>query len=401
MQRIAPSSSLADVRYEIRGPLARRAVELEQAGREIIKLNIGNPGIFGFRAPEAMRRAMIEHLEPADAYSHQKGIMSAREAVVQQFHGRGVRDVTVDDVYMGNGVSELILNALRGLLNPGDEVLVPSPDYPLWTAAVNLNAGKAVHYPCPEAQGFQPDLAALEQLITPRTRALVVINPNNPTGAVYPRATLEALVRLAEQRGLVIFSDEIYDQITYDGVVHVPMATLVKNTLCASFGGLSKVYRACGWRVGWLVFSGDRSGAADYFTELDKLASLRLCSNVPGQWAVQAALTGHQSIQDLIKPGGRLYETRRAIIAGLKASKHLDAVTPQGAIYAFVRVKTAGPEFDDQRFALDLLERKQVLVTPGRGFNVPYRDHFRITLLPDEKIMADVFQRMEELLERR
>jgi alanine-synthesizing transaminase len=401
MPPIAPSSSLADVRYDIRGPLARRAVELEKAGREIIKLNIGNPGIFGFRAPEAMRRAIIENLEQADAYSHQKGISSAREAVVRQFQGRGVMNVTADEVFMGNGVSELILNALRGLLNPGDEVLVPTPDYPLWTAAVTLNGGKAVHYPCPESAGFQPDLVALAKLVTPRTRALVIINPNNPTGAVYPRATLEAMARLAEERSLVVFSDEIYDQITYDGAVHVPMATLVTKTLCASFGGLSKVYRACGWRVGWMVFSGDRSGAGDYLMELDKLASLRLCSNVPGQWAVPTALGGHQSILDLTKPGGRLYETRRAILAGLAASKHLDAVTPQGAIYAFLRVKTGGPGFDDQQFALDLLERQQVLVTPGRGFNVPYRDHFRITLLPDEKIMAEVFRRIEDLLDRR
>jgi len=401
MPLVPPSTSLSTVRYEIRGQLARRAVELEQAGKQIIKLNIGNPGIFGFRTPEVMRRAMIEHLDDADAYSHQKGIAPARAAVVQQFHGRGVTNVTVDDVYMGNGVSELILNALRGLLNPGDEVLVPSPDYPLWTAAVNLNAGKAVHYPCPEAKGFQPDVAALEQLITPRTRALVIINPNNPTGAVYPRATLEAMVRLAEARGLVVFSDEIYDQITYDGALHVPLATLVSKTLCATFGGLSKVYRACGWRVGWMVFSGDRSGASDYLMELDKLASLRLCSNVPGQWAVPAALGSDQSIQELVKPGGRLYQTRQAIIAGLSASKHLDAVTPQGAIYAFVRVKTANAAFSDQQFALDLLERKQVLVTPGRGFNVPYADHFRITLLPDERIMGEVFGRIEDLLNQR
>lgn len=398
MPPILPSSSLSTVRYEIRGPLARRAVELEQAGREIIKLNIGNPGIFGFRAPEAMRQAIIEHFDQADAYSHQKGIVPAREAVVRQFHSRGVNEVTVDDVFMGNGVSELILNALRGLLSPGDEVLVPSPDYPLWTAAVNLNGGTAVHYPCPETNGFQPDLAALEKLITARTRALVIISPNNPTGAVYPRATLAALAHLAEQRGLVVFSDEIYDQITYDGAVHVPMATLVKKTLCVSFGGLSKVYRACGWRVGWMVFSGDRSGAGDYLMELDKLASLRLCANVPGQWAVPTALGGEQSILALTRPGGRLYQTRRAVIAGLQASKHLEAVTPQGAIYVFVRVKSGGAQFDDQRFALDLLERKQVLVTPGRGFNVPYRDHFRITLLPDEQVMGEVFRRIEELL---
>ena len=396
---LRPSDSLQNVRYEIRGPLARRALELEKSGREIIKLNIGNPGAFGFRAPEAMRRAIIENLEMADAYCHQKGIFPAREAVVMQQQSRGVMDVTVDDVFMGNGVSELILLALRGLLNPGDEVLVPSPDYPLWTAAVTLNGGTAVHYPCPEASGFQPDLERVKALVTPRTRALVVINPNNPTGAVYPRATMEALARLAEEHQLVFFSDEIYDQITYDGAQHVPAATLVKKTLCATFGGLSKVYRACGFRVGWLSFSGERAHAKDYLLALDLLASLRLCANVPGQWAVQTALGGHQSILDLTRPGGRLYETRRAVIDGLAKSRHLSAVAPQGAIYAFVRVKSAGPDFDDQRFALDLLERKQVLVTPGHGFNVPYKDHFRITLLPDEKQMAEVFRRVEDLLD--
>jgi alanine-synthesizing transaminase len=394
-----PSASLANVRYEIRGPLARRALELEKSGREIIKLNIGNPGAFGFRAPEAMRRAIIENLELADAYCHQKGIFPAREAVVMQQQSRGVMDVTVDDVFMGNGVSELILLSLRGLLDPGDEVLVPSPDYPLWTAAVTLNGGVAVHYPCPEANGFQPDLERLKALVTPRTRALVVINPNNPTGAVYPRATMEALARLAEEHQLVFFSDEIYDQITYDGAQHVPAATLVKKTLCATFGGLSKVYRACGYRVGWLSFSGERAGAKDYLLALDLLASLRLCANVPGQWAVQTALGGHQSILELTRPGGRLHETRRAVIEGVKRSRHLDVVAPQGAIYAFLRVKSARPDFDDQRFALDLLERKQVLVTPGHGFNVPYKDHFRVTLLPDEKQMAEVFRRVEDLLD--
>jgi alanine-synthesizing transaminase len=397
---IVPSSHLANVRYEIRGPLARRADELEKAGYEIIKLNVGNPGLFGFRAPESMRRAIVENLINADPYSHQKGIFPAREAVVMQQQSRGVMDVTAADVFMGNGVSELIMSALRGLLNDGDEVLIPSPDYPLWTAATVLNGGKAVHYPCPREQGFVPDVEAVARLVTPRTRALVIINPNNPTGAVYPRAVLEGLVRIAEERGLVVFSDEIYDQILYDGAEFTPVATLAKKTLCGTFGGLSKVYRACGYRVGWLSFSGPKEHAKDYLLALDLLAGLRLCSNVPGQWAVQTALGGHQSIWDLTKAGGRLYESRRAMLEGVRRSRFLDVVEPRGAIYAFVRVKTeALPGFNDQRFALDLLEKQHVFVTPGHGFNVPYSDHFRITLLPDEKVMATVFERIEGLLE--
>jgi alanine-synthesizing transaminase len=401
LSRIAPSSTLSDVRYDIRGHLARRALEMEKAGADIIKLNIGNPGIFGFKAPETMRRAVIENFEQADAYSHQKGIFPAREAVVMQQQSRGVMDVSADDVFMGNGVSELIVSSLRALLSPGDEVLIPSPDYPLWTAATNLAGGKPVHYPCPESQGFMPDPDAVAKLITPRTRALVVINPNNPTGAVYSRAVLTRLAQLAELHGLVVFSDEIYDQITYDDAEFVPMATLARGTLCGTFGGLSKVYRACGWRVGWLSFSGPKDHARDYLQAMDLLAALRLCSNVPGQWAVQTALGGHQSIHELTRPGGRLYETRRAIIDGVRASKHLDVVTPQGALYAFLRIKTDDkPGFDDQRFALDLLEQQRVLVTPGRGFNVPYQDHVRITLLPDERAMREVFRRIETLLDR-
>ncbi len=396
---LTPSSHLANVRYEIRGPLARRALELEKAGHEIIKLNIGNPGAFGFRMPESMRAAIVENLQQADPYCHQKGIFQAREAVVMQQHSRGVMDVTADEVYIGNGVSELILFSLRALLNEGDEVLVPSPDYPLWTAAVVINGAKAVHYPCPQDQGFLPSIAELRQLVSARTRALVIITPNNPTGAVYPRALLTEMVAFAEEHGLVIFSDEIYDQILYDGAEHVPVATLVKNTLCGTFGGLSKVYRACGLRVGWLSFSGLRQQAKDYLLALDLLASLRLCSNVPGQYAVQTALGGRQSIWDLTKPGGRLYQSRAAIVAGAAASRFLEVMAPQGAMYAFMRVKPSVlPRFDDQRFALDLLEKKHVLVAPGSSFNVPYANHFRITLLPDEKTMHEVFTRIEELL---
>ena len=397
---IKTSSQLTNVRYEIRGPLARRALELEKAGHEIIKLNIGNPGAFGFRAPESMRQAMVENLRESDAYCHQKGIFPAREAVVMQQQSRGVMGTTADDVFIGNGVSELILFSLRALLDDGDEVLVPSPDYPLWTAATHLNGGKAVHYPCRRELDWLPDLAALRKLVTPRTRALVIISPNNPTGAVYPREVLQEMVKLAEEHALVVFCDEIYDQITYDGAQYTPVATLVENTLCGTFSGLSKVYRSCGFRVGWVSFSGTKGHAQEYLLGLDTLASLRLCSNVVGQWAVQTALGGHQSIRDLTAPGGRLYQTRAAVLAGCQRSKYLSVLPPRGAIYAFPGVDTAKlPAFDDQKFGIDLLERKHVLVAPGSSFNVPYRNHFRITLLPDEKTMAEVFGRMEELLD--
>ena len=396
---VRPSEALRHVRYEIRGRLARRAQELERAGYEIISLNIGNPRAFGLRTPETMRLAMIENLAQAEGYCHQKGIFPAREAVVMQQQERGVAGVTAEEVFIGNGVSELIDLTLRALLNEGDEVLVPSPDYPLWTAAVTLNRGRAVHYPCRPAQGFVPDPAELARLITPRTRALVVINPNNPTGAVYPRAVLEELAKLAERHGLVLFSDEIYDQMTYDGAQFVPMATLVHDTLCTTLSGLSKVYRACGLRVGWAVFSGRVHAAAEYLNALELLSSLRLCSNVPGQWAVQTALGGHQSVRELTAPGGRLYESRAAILEAARHSRYLTLAAPRGAMYAFVGVdENALPEFDDQQFALDLLEQKHVLVAPGVSFNVPYRSHFRITNLPDAATLREVFARIEELL---
>jgi alanine-synthesizing transaminase len=400
MRTIRPSSSLANVRYEIRGDLARRAHEMERLGYEIIPLNIGNPGLFGFRTPETMRLAMIENLKASEAYCHQKGVFPAREAVVMQQQSRGVRGVSADDVFMGNGVSELIDLVLRALLSTDDEVLVPSPDYPLWTAAVTLNRGKPVHYQCRPENEFEPDLEEIESLITSRTRAIVVINPNNPTGAVYSRATLEGIARLAERHRLVVFSDEIYDQILYDGAEFVPMATLVHGTLCATLAGLSKVYRACGYRVGWAVFSGDTEHASDYINAVDKLSSLRLCSNVPGQWAVQTALGGFQSIYELTRPGGRLFESRRAILEGVAKSKYLQVRSPRGAIYGFIGVREGMlPTFDDQQFALDLLEHKHVLLAPGTSFNTPYNTHFRITNLPRAEVLADVFERIEELLD--
>jgi len=397
--QIRPSEGLRHVKYEIRGRLARRAQELERQGYEIVPLNIGNPGAFGFRTPETMRLAMIENMPVAEGYCHQKGIFPAREAVVMQQQMRGVTGVSAEEVFIGNGVSELIDLSLRALLNPGDEVLIPSPDYPLWSAAVTLNGGKAVYYPCKPENDFVPDPQEIEALVTRKTRAIVVINPNNPTGAVYPRAVCEAIARLAERKGLIVFSDEIYDQMTYDGVESVPMATLVKDTLCCSMSGLSKIYRACGYRVGWAVFSGNLRGAGDYLSGLELLSSLRLCSNVPAQWAVQTALGGYQSVKELLAPGGRLFESRRAILEACASSRFLQLAPPKGSMYAFVRVKTQElPDFDDQTFALDLLEQKHVLLAPGTSFNVPYRDHFRTTLLPEASLLKKVFVRIEELL---
>jgi len=390
---------LQGVRYEIRGELAARAAQLERQGYEIISLNIGNPGLFGFRTPETMRLAMIENLHQSEAYCNQKGIFPAREAVVMQQQSRGVMDLTAEDVVMGNGVSECIDLALRALLNADEEVLIPSPDYPLWSASVSLNRGKPVYYTCLPENGFQPDPEEIEKLITARTRAIVIINPNNPSGAVYSRDRLEAIARLAEKHRLVVFADEIYDQVLYDEAKHVPMATLVHDTLCVSFNGLSKIYRACGYRVGWIVFSGDRSHAHTYQQAVELLASLRLCANVPGQWAVQTALGGFQSIHELTAPGGRLYQSRQAIIEGVAKNPSLSLHAPEGALYAFIRVESDnGESFDDRQFALRLLEERHVLIAPGSSFNVPYRDHFRITLLPDARVLETVFERLGELL---
>ncbi len=394
------SRVLTGVRYEIRGQLAHRALELEKLGYEIISLNIGNPGLFGFRTPETMRLAMIENLGQAEPYSHQQGIFPAREAIVMQQQNRGIEGTSVEDVFIGNGVSELIDLSLRALLNPGDEVLVPSPDYPLWSAAVALNGGVARHYPCPPARQFQPDVAAIEAMITPRCRALVIINPNNPTGAVYSPALLAELVALAERHDLVLLADEIYDQMTYDDAEFVPLATLAQNTLCLTYSGLSKVYRACGYRVGWCVLGGELERGSQLMHAMELLAGLRLCSNVPGQWAVQTALGGFQSIRDLVEPGGRLYQSRQAVIDCVAESPYLTMERPMGAMYAFIRIAApiAG-HLDDQAFALRLLEDRHVLVAPGSSFNTPYTDHFRITTLPDSDTLREVFARINLLLE--
>ena len=343
---------------------------------------------------------MIENLNSSEAYCNQKGIFPAREAVVMQQQDRGVMDITAEEVFIGNGVSELIDLTLRALLNPGDEVLIPTPDYPLWTASVMLNGGKAVYYPCEEGRGFMPDPDALEALVTPKTRAIVIINPNNPTGAVYSRECLSRLAQIAENNDLVVLSDEIYDQMVYEDAEFVPMATLCSNALCATFSGLSKVYRACGYRVGWVAFSGALDRSAELLNAMDLLAALRLCSNVPGQWAVQTALGGYQSVGKLCSQGGRLYESRAAVIKAVEDSRYLSLVTPRGSMYAFIGVRTQQlPGFDDEQFAMELLEQKHVLVAPGSSFNTDYRDHFRITTLPDEDVLAEVFERIDAVLE--
>jgi alanine-synthesizing transaminase len=398
---IPTSATLYDVKYEIRGQLANHAFDLERRGYEVISLNIGNPGLFGFRTPETMRLAMIENLGQAEPYCHQKGIFPAREAVVMQQQDRGIHGISAEEVFIGNGVSELIDLSLRALLNPGDEVLVPSPDYPLWSAAVSLNGGTPRYYHCKPGNGFQPDLEQLESLVGPNTRAIVVINPNNPSGAVYNRKTLQALVDIAERNKLVLLADEIYDQMVYDDAEFIPMATLVDDTVCLTFSGLSKVYRACGYRVGWCVFGGDLDAAAEYVHGMELLAALRLCANVPGQWAVQTALGGFQSIRELVEPGGRLYQQRQAIIERVASSKYLSLQDPMGAMYAFIKLddRFAG-SLDDRAFAQQLLEEKHVLVAPGSSFNTPYSDHFRITTLPDIDTLDVVFDRMDALLEQ-
>eukprot|EP00667_Euglena_gracilis_P008261 EG_transcript_8362 len=406
---IACCSALRNVKYEIRGPLAQRAGEIEAAGQEVLKCNIGNPGAFGFEAPKAITDAIYANIDKAVPYSAQKGLPEAREALTHYVNGYIEREnggvypafprVTANDIYLGNGVSELIMMCMRALLNPGDEVLIPSPDYPLWTAAVSMHGGVPIHYPCLPENGFLPTVDTIRPLVTSRTRAIVVINPNNPTGVIYPRELLQEICDMAEEYpfgGMVVFADEIYDQITFDGHEMTHVGSLCHKALCCSFGGLSKVYRACGFRVGWLAMSGNRSGAESYNNALNLLSGLRLCSNVPGQYAIIPALED-RSVDALVAPGGRLYEARQIIINKVAQSKYLSLIAPQGAMYAFVKVNL--PDFEDQVFALDLVEKKHILLAPGSSFNVPYKDHFRITLLPPLDKLASAFDEIEDLLE--
>lgn len=401
MKTIQTSPRLADVRYEIRGALARRARELEAAGRDIVHLNIGNPGRFGFRAPEHLVGAVAAHLEKSDGYCQEQGLDQARAAVVAQQLARGVTDIDMERVFIGNGVSELIDISLRALLAPGDEVLLPSPDYPLWSAATLLNGGQPRYYHCLAANAHLPDPDEIASLVTTRTRAIVLINPNNPTGAVYPRALLERIVEIAEQHGLLLLSDEIYDGITYDDARFQPLAPLAGAQPCLSFGGLSKVHRACGYRVGWMTLSGAPAATATYRDALQLLAALRLCPNVPAQWAVAPALEGIDTIHTLTAPGGRLHRARQAVLDGVAASEYLDVVAPHGALYAFPSVSvTALPVFDDTEFALRLLEDESVLLAPGSSFNVSASRHLRLTLLPEPEQISDVFERIERILTR-
>ncbi len=398
---VQTSSRLSEVRYEIRGALSHRARELEAEGRDIIRLNIGNPGAFGFQTPAHIREAVARALPNSEAYCQQQGLMQAREAVAAQQRSRGSASASAERVFIGNGVSELIDLSLRALLEPGDEVLIPAPDYPLWTAATILNAGKAVHYPCPAMRGHLPDVEEMAALITSRTRAIVLINPNNPTGANYPRELLAAIVALAERHRLVLMADEIYDGILYDDAVFQPLAELAGDLPCISFGGLSKVHRACGYRVGWFTVSGAEARIGDMLHAFDLLAALRLCGNVPGQWAIEPALHGPDTIRALTAAGGRLHRSRQAVLDAVARSEFLDVVAPAGALYAFPGVRAGTmAAFDDEHFALHLLESENVLIVPGSSFNVNYRDRFRITLLPEAEVIAEVFERIEKALAR-
>ena len=398
---ITPSAHLADVRYEIRGALTRRARELEAAGLDIIKLNIGNPSRYGFEAPVHLREAIASHLHDSEAYGHEQGLELAREAIAAQQRARGAQAVEPERIFIGNGVSELIDLSLRALLHPGDEVLLPSPDYPLWSAATILNGGQPRYYRCLASNQHLPDPDEIEALITPRTRALVLINPNNPTGAVYPRALLQQLVAIAARHRLLLLADEIYDEILYDGATFQPLAAVAGGVPCLSFGGLSKVHRACGYRVGWMSLSGDPAHTAAYRDALQLLAALRVCANMTAQWAVPPALQGAPTIGALTAPEGRLHEARRIVLQAVAASEYLELVAPDGALYAFPQVRADRfADFDDEAFALRLLEEESVLVVPGSSFNVPRSRHFRLTLLPPPAQLREVFGRIERVLAR-
>jgi alanine-synthesizing transaminase len=377
------SSKLAGVSYEIRGPVMEHANELERAGHSVLRLNIGNPAAFGFEAPEEILQDIIRNLSAAHGYSDSRGLLTARRAVVQHYQNLGLADIDVDDVFLGNGVSELASMAVQALLEDGDEVLIPAPDFPLWTAVTTLAGGKAVHYLCDEGADWLPDLADMAAKITSRTRAVVIINPNNPTGAVYPRDLLEGILDLARRHHLLVIADEIYDKILYDDAVHHCAATLAPDVLCLTLNGLSKAYRVAGFRSGWLLVSGPRQHAKSYLEGLATLAATRLCPNVPGQYAIQAALGGRQSITDLVLPGGRLREQRDRAWERLNEIPGVSCVKPRGALYAFPRLDPAVHKIhDDEKFVLDLLLREKIQVVQGTGFSWPRPDHFRIVTLP-------------------
>lgn len=397
--KVSQSSKLADVCYDIRGPVLDAARRLEEEGRRILKLNIGNPAPFGFEAPDEIVANVVRNLPLSEGYSDSQGVLSARTAIVQHYQEQGFVDISVEHVWLGNGVSELISFALQALLDDGDEVLIPAPDYPLWTAATSLCGGRAVHYMCDESADWLPDIDDLAGKISPRTKAIVVINPNNPTGAVYPRWVLESIAELARKHSLVVMTDEIYEKILYDGAEHVPFASVAPDLFTLTFNGLSKAYRLAGFRSAWLLVTGPRRAAGSYLEGLSILANMRLCPNVPGQHAIQTALGGRQSIHDLVLPGGRLREQRDAAMAALKQIPGVTCVQPRGALYVFPRLDPeVYPIEDDQQFVLDLLRDQHVLVVQGSGFNWPQPDHLRIVTLPRADDLTEAIGRIGTFL---
>jgi len=400
LKPVQKSAKLANVCYDIRGPIMDRARQMEEDGHKIIKLNIGNLAVFGFDAPEEIQQDMIRNLPNSAGYSDSKGIFAARKAVMHETQKQGIKGVTLDDIYLGNGASELIVMATNALLDNGDEVLLPAPDYPLWTAAASLSGGTPVHYLCQESNGWMPDLADIRSRITARTKGIVVINPNNPTGALYSRELLEGIVAIAREHGLVIFADEVYDKVLYDGVQHTPIASLSQDVLTLTFNSLSKSYRSCGYRAGWMVVSGDKKPAQDYIEGLNMLSNMRLCANVPGQWAVQTALGGYQSINELVGEGGRLRKQRDLAYELISAIPGVTCVKPQAALYMFPRLDPkVYPIEDDQKFFLELLEETKVMLVQGTGFNWPSPDHFRIVFLPHEDDLREAIGRVAKFLE--
>ncbi len=402
LRTLHKSSKLDNVCYDIRGPVMARARQMEEEGHRIIKLNIGNPAPFGFEAPEEIVQDVILNLPNASGYSDSKGLFSARKAIMHETQRKGIAGVQIDDIFVGNGVSELIVMAMQALLNNGDEVLVPAPDYPLWTAAVSLGGGKPRHYLCDEGAGWLPDLDDIRAKITPHTRAIVIINPNNPTGALYPTELLLEILEIARQHQLVVYADEIYDKVLFDGVIHTSVASLADDVLIVTFNGLSKNYRACGYRSGWLFVSGDKRHARDYLEGLNMLASMRLCSNVPGQYAIQTALGGYQSINDLVAPSGRLTRQRDLAYELLTLIPGVTCVKPKAAMYLFPKLDSKLYHIhDDQKFILNLLEEERVLVVQGSGFNWPRPDHIRVVFLPHEEDLTEAMARMSRFLDRR
>ncbi len=399
MKIIQKSAKLANVLYDIRGPIMDAARRMEEEGQKIIKLNLGNLAVFGFDAPEEIQQDMIRNLPNSAGYSDSKGIFGARKAVMHETQKQGIAGVTLDDIYLGNGASELITMATNALLDDGDELLLPMPDYPLWTAATSLSGGKPVHYLCDEANDWMPNIADIRAKITPRTKGIVVINPNNPTGVMYSNELLMQIVEIAREHGLVILADEVYDKVLYDGVKHTAIASMSKDVLTLTFNSLSKSYRSCGYRAGWMIVSGDKKNAADYIEGLNMLSNMKLCSNVPGQWAIQTALGGYQSINDLVGEGGRLRRQRDLAYELITAIPGVTCVKPSSALYMFPRLDPAVyPIDDDRQFFLELLRETKVMLVQGTGFNWPAPDHFRIVFLPHEDDLREAIGRIAKFL---